>query len=387
MKKALSTKHIKVTLWLSFILLICLCLGALNYFQQQSRQLLGSNFTALGIDIMQAQEDVHLLNVSLNYLKKDSPFFDIKALDRLAIRLQYRLPLIQRKISQSVLEKRDYSTSLATLKKVQNITLAEFKENLQEYKQKPNGRAKLVLSLSNLELNLAVAYSQLHNVIQAASDIERRIKSKLTLLIWSLIITILLVLFALLVALTRLYDTKEILTIQNNRDHLTKLPNRRCITEEIEATLLKQPSNIGFAILDLDWFKKVNDLYGHPAGDEVLKEVAKLLAAKNHTPNTIARLGGEEFCILFIDQSKDEVIRRCEDIRQSIAQARITVNKSISIHITISIGLYYHEDQQKTTFSQIYHHADKALYMAKKLGRNQTHLHKDETEKEQKHIA
>lgn len=374
-----SAKQIKIRIWLIFAVFLSLCVWSVFYFQQQSRQLLGSNFTALAIDITQAQEDVHLLKRSLDYLKADSPFFDIKELKKIILRLQYRIPLIDRKMSDSTAEDFVYVEYINQLNETK-LALETSQQDIRAFEQNKNAKKMLVKQLTQLELDLALSYTGLHNVIQSASNIERRLKNELTYLIWGLIATILLVVSALLLVLTRLYWHKEFLTIQNNRDHLTQLTNRRFITEKTQAVLLNRPQQIGFAIIDLDFFKKINDLYGHPAGDEVLKVIADILEHSISSPNFVARLGGEEFCILFLEKTQNEVIDICEKIRQTVEQTKIKVNNSALIHTTLSTGLYYHEGDRQTTFSQIYQHADQALYLAKKQGRNKLVLHDNNVE-------
>jgi diguanylate cyclase (GGDEF)-like protein len=374
-----SIKQIQVRIWLVFILFLSLCIWAVSYFQQQSRQLLGSNFTALAIDITQAQEDVHLLKRSLYYLETDSPFFDVKGLKKVILRIQYRSPLIDRKIRDSTIEDFVYADSIGVLSEV-NMILPTVNQQIVLFEQDKSTKNILVKQLTQLELDLALTYDGLHYMIQTASDVERRLKTELTFLIWGLIATILVVVSALLFALIRLYQHKEILIIQNNRDHLTQLPNRRFITEKAQTALLNRPKKIGFAILDLDFFKKINDLYGHPAGDEVLKVIANILEHSISAPSFVARLGGEEFCILFLDKTQNEAIKICEEIRQTVEQTKIKVNNSALIHITLSTGLYHHEGERQTTFSQIYQYADQALYLAKKQGRNKLVLHDNNLE-------
>ena len=372
--KMLTAKQIRTRIWLIFAVFLGLCVWAALYFQQQSKQLLGSNFTALVVDVMQAQEDVHVLKRSLSYLKADSPFFDIQELEKAKIRIQYRIPIIDRKVRASVIDSRVYEPYLTKLSAV-GAALPDMIKRIQRSNQDSENRSLLITQLTKIELDMAVSYSELHHIIQAASDIERRRKDQLLLLIWGLISAVFIVGSALLATLTRLYFHKEELTIQNNLDHLTQLPNRRYISEKAQAIIGWRPAQIGFAIIDLDLFKKINDLYGHPAGDEVLKHIADILNPHIVEPNLVARIGGEEFCVLFLNLNQQQVMTLCEEIRVAVEETKLKVNNSIMIHITLSIGLYYHEGERQTTFSQIYQYADQALYLAKKQGRNRLVLH------------
>ncbi|MGP3372517.1 hypothetical protein ACTVFP_22795, partial [Escherichia coli] len=116
----ISINKIQVRIWLIFVLFLGLCIWAVFFFQQQSRQLLGSDFTALAIDITQAQEDVHLLKRSLNYLKTDSAFFYVKELERILLRIQYRVPLVSRKMNNSTMDDFVYADKIKELNEIRS---------------------------------------------------------------------------------------------------------------------------------------------------------------------------------------------------------------------------------------------------------------------------
>ncbi|MFS1702251.1 diguanylate cyclase [Alteromonas sp. AMM-1] len=151
-----------------------------------------------------------------------------------------------------------------------------------------------------------------------------------------------------------------------NTDYLTGLPNRRHFfytVEQCQQSVIKHQS---VALLDLDHFKRINDTYGHDAGDLVLKAIAKRIA-QSCSDLIVSRFGGEEFCIYLPNLSAQEAIKRIEQLRQFIAAKPVNAEGQV-LHITASIGL--------TTVSSPNIHdmltrADQLLYQAKTGGRNQ----------------
>lgn len=159
------------------------------------------------------------------------------------------------------------------------------------------------------------------------------------------------------------------------RDFLTGLFNRRHFFEAGDALLSKckkQNKNMGVALLDIDYFKKVNDNYGHDAGDIVLSKLGSLMIeyfetedAKN---NVVARYGGEEFCFLLTDKSDQEIEDCLEAFRQKIENETFILNDGFELKVTASIGFFIDEAESLESALSL---ADQALYQAKENGRNQ----------------
>ena len=152
-------------------------------------------------------------------------------------------------------------------------------------------------------------------------------------------------------------------------DYLTQIPNRLSFYEKAQNALENANQNgtsLCMAMIDIDYFKKINDDYGHEAGDAVLKEFSAMLS---HTFNRflIARTGGEEFSILLSGLSLDKTHRLLEDFRAVLEDQIITVANA-SVSITISIGLV---ENNNYTLEQLMRDADHQLYAAKDHGRNQ----------------
>lgn len=154
-------------------------------------------------------------------------------------------------------------------------------------------------------------------------------------------------------------------------DSLTNLPNRRKLLERLDYSLgVGQRKNTRFAVLmmDLDYFKAVNDSFGHLAGDELLQQVAVLVSAKLRHTDIIARLGGDEFVILLDDIHHEEDAARIATliINDLTLPFQLLKNKEVYIGASIGISLY---PQHGDTSSLLMNHADTALYQAKDKGR------------------
>lgn len=123
-------------------------------------------------------------------------------------------------------------------------------------------------------------------------------------------------------------------------------------------------------MVDLDYFKKINDVHGHPVGDAMLQHVAGLLQRSVRSTDTVARLGGEEFIVLLPDTTREGACELAEKLRVAV-YATPLVYLGVALPITASLGVSGTTRGQKVTIESIYAAADRALYVAKQLGRNQ----------------
>jgi diguanylate cyclase (GGDEF)-like protein len=129
--------------------------------------------------------------------------------------------------------------------------------------------------------------------------------------------------------------------------------------------------------LDIDFFKQYNDTYGHQAGDEALKAVAKCLKSSLKREGDLAfRLGGEEFGILCSGLDHSQAFDFANSIRERVEDEKIEHKSSLaSQHVTISMGLVVAEPELVNSVNDIYRYADEALYKAKENGRNQVSVY------------
>ena len=162
------------------------------------------------------------------------------------------------------------------------------------------------------------------------------------------------------------------------KDELTGLYNYRYFREHVSSEFqraVRYRMELCCAILDIDFFKKVNDTYGHQAGDATLKNVAKILMGSIRKTDTVARYGGEEFVFLFAHTSFENAILLSERIREAI-QASAFHYDSFTIKVTASIGVASVLDNNPQTVEDLIRFADNALYKAKNSGRNRVIAYK-----------
>ncbi|MEQ9437098.1 GGDEF domain-containing protein [Hyphomonas sp.] len=153
-----------------------------------------------------------------------------------------------------------------------------------------------------------------------------------------------------------------------NCDDLTGLANRRSFTEQATARLAVAASvKIGLLLVDIDWFKRVNDTFGHEAGDETLVHMANTLVHAAPEGALVARLGGEEFTILCTIENESQLKDIAETVRRA-GEAAGFIYRGDPIRVTISLGLSV--ARPGDTLSTLLNRADRALYDAKNRGRN-----------------
>ena len=163
-------------------------------------------------------------------------------------------------------------------------------------------------------------------------------------------------------------------------DAKTGLPNsatweRQAITEVTRAVRTKSP--LAIAMLDIDRFKVINDTYGHLAGDQVLKEIARTLTSVLREYDLAGRFGGEEFSLLLPQTKAVNAFRIAERIRSSIAAMSVIAPGAVGgerVQVTVSIGVAALDAGTDRTFSQLMSAADAALYRAKGGGRDQVQM-------------
>lgn len=163
----------------------------------------------------------------------------------------------------------------------------------------------------------------------------------------------------------------ETLRESNLRDPLTGLHNRRFLEESVEnlvAQVHRRKQHMAVLMLDLDYFKMVNDTHGHDAGDSLLKAVAKLLAQAVRATDYVVRYGGEEFLIVLQESDGEQALVVAEKIRERVAELKVQVAGAV-LQKTISIGIADFPGDSDT-FWQAVKFADVALYNAKETGRN-----------------
>lgn len=164
------------------------------------------------------------------------------------------------------------------------------------------------------------------------------------------------------------YRKQTELSEQLNRDVLTGLYNRKAMHEMLHYEM-KNSNSLYFAVLDIDDFKIINDTYGHSKGDEVLLYLSKIFREHVGQIGYAIRFGGEEFAIIFPDVEEAEVIKALEEVRKRLAEHKFYLSEdSIPVQVTISCGVIPYTCGQ--TVEDFFLKADKAMYQAKRMGKN-----------------
>ena len=161
----------------------------------------------------------------------------------------------------------------------------------------------------------------------------------------------------------------------SQHDELTNVSNRRTFEEMFTHyynLACKESTSLSVLFIDIDYFKNYNDFYGHQMGDQVISAIAKMIKSSIRHMDFIARYGGEEFVVLLPETSAQGAYAVATNIYRAIDRLMIVHEKSlVSNHVTISLGITVFNGNPKISQDVLIETADKALYRAKKLGRNQ----------------
>lgn len=162
------------------------------------------------------------------------------------------------------------------------------------------------------------------------------------------------------------------LTEQAHLDYLTGLSNRRHFMAQGEVELsrsIRYDTPLSLMMLDIDFFKNVNDTYGHQVGDTVLQVLSKICQNTLRQVDVAGRLGGEEFAVILPETTSEEALDVAERLRKAIANTDVTIPVGLPIHFTVSIGVTTLNNKD-VNIDMLLHQADQALYEAKEAGRN-----------------
>ena len=154
-------------------------------------------------------------------------------------------------------------------------------------------------------------------------------------------------------------------------DELTGVCNRRSLNERLKAKyeeFVNDKVSLGLAMMDIDHFKRVNDNYGHQAGDVILKMVAKVLARASRSFDIVGRWGGEEFLVIFSNVD-EEMLKDICDRHRMLIEKSFVVHKGEQLSVTASFGCTLVEKEEE--LERAIERADKLLYRSKESGRNQ----------------
>ncbi|MGM0784812.1 MAG: diguanylate cyclase [Pseudomonadota bacterium] len=357
-----------------FSLLSGVCAVAIGLYVANARQHVGANYTALVADVVRAQQHPVLLRATLDAMQEHPEHLHTEQLENLLWRIPQHIRGVSHGLSQSQLAPWEYQPALDALARVET-RLPELAALIEAGIESSDDRQALLELGYEIETELAWAYGELNDLIHVAAGEQRLIMERLSLAIGLLVLLALAVVASLMLALLRLSRQRELVSRLSLVDDLTGLGNRRYLLETAERLYqqsLRNEHPLSLALLDLDHFKHLNDTWGHPTGDKVLVAFARALQEVTRQADVVARIGGEEFCILMPDTPLEGALDLAERIRQRIAELNedaLGVPTSISVSLGLATGMGSCAD-----FDRLYSRADRALYRAKANGRNRTEV-------------
>jgi diguanylate cyclase (GGDEF)-like protein len=170
-----------------------------------------------------------------------------------------------------------------------------------------------------------------------------------------------------------LLDARDALAVQARTDPLTGCLNRGAALLRLEEELVRadrEATTLAVGMLDIDHFKEINDTYGHPAGDLVLREVVARSQSALRPYDIFGRFGGEEFLIVIVGADEDQARGTLERVRRAVEAGPVVVDGA-SISVTVSVGGAGREGECSDALIRL---ADQALYAAKATGRNRVEM-------------
>lgn len=221
-------------------------------------------------------------------------------------------------------------------------------------------RWTLLVTLASVAISVAVTQLILSTMSQGLSGSGIAAAVVLPILLGTPLI------FYHLLRLQQLRLANEKLQVLASTDWLTTCLNRRAFTHLVSRRLEEAPLG-AFLVIDADYFKVINDHYGHDRGDEALQLMAETIMASVRKDDIVGRIGGEEFGVFLADANGDTARQVAERIRHSIAHARFAPGGQPH-QLSVSVGAAYFEGG--IAFSELFRIADQLLYSAKQMGRN-----------------
>lgn len=155
-------------------------------------------------------------------------------------------------------------------------------------------------------------------------------------------------------------------------DEMTSLYNYRFLKSQLETEIRRAErydKPLSICLIDVDFFKKINDEFGHPAGDEALRKVAIVLSDSVRNVDYVGRYAGDEFLIIFPNTNLSDALKLCDRIQKSMENEKILVGEK-EIRLSLSIGAADFHPQKRNTAELLVEAADRCLYKAKESGRN-----------------
>lgn len=197
-------------------------------------------------------------------------------------------------------------------------------------------------------------------------------------ILYNYILSTIIVSIIIYYVLIYIYKTNELylkLKQDSTKDFLTGLNNLRefdMLLNKFSAIASESNKDLSLLMIDIDFFKRVNDTFGHSSGDMVLKQLSDILISSCRSFDIISRKGGEEFTVILLDCNYEHAIEIAERIRKNVEEYYFVIDENKKIKVTISIGVSSYPTRTNN-LSNLLYDADNAVYFAKHNGRNQVH--------------
>jgi len=222
-------------------------------------------------------------------------------------------------------------------------------------------------SLEQIKIDISDKLSQISNTLEQKIKLENKGQQALSLQLKEMASKV-----EYLETQSKTYEKKLAEQKQKSyQDALTKLNNRLSFDEYFAKAMVRfhhQPFKMALAVIDIDDFKKINDNYGHTAGDKTLQVIANTLYTNVHEDVFVARYGGEEFVLIYLDIDKEKLVKELNQLNKKVANLPFKFkNNKVSITLSIGVSHTLTTDNIHTVFER----ADEAMYQAKSQGKNQ----------------
>ncbi len=370
------TRGFRATLIGGFALLTVAVITVTWLFVSNASRHMGADYTAFASNLVRGQLETGMLRRATEaFLDHPNAYHQEEILRTLGT-ISSREGTTRAGLEQREVDQERYREILAEFDHVHTL-LPEVRALTEAALDDPDKREELELAAMELEDTLAFIYSQLHSLNHDAAGQHLQATRRLSTTVIVLAALILGVIGGLLWAIDTVVKQRAALERLTVTDALTGLPNRRALLQRTDEALVhadRARESVSLALIDIDWFKAINDAHGHPAGDAVLRQFSSHLQSLVRRSDTVARLGGEEFGLLMPDTDEPGALDLCERIRKTIAEDSPLQAAGSEVRVTVSIGVTTAGPGAAASFNPLYVLADKALYDAKRGGRNQVVL-------------
>lgn len=346
-------------------------------FASNADRHLGADHLGFVSEVVRGQQDrVYLQQAIASLIDNPDPLHQQQALERLWI-IATRQNSMNQYLARSSLQRADYRHILDEYR-VLNRLLIKAEPLLANAPYSAESLASMEALSDDFDDSLAFIYSELQHLVFGAAANQQLLMQRLTRWLIALAALVMVVIAALMAALYQIARQKRQVEALSVTDELTGLNNRRALLEQASRLFAQSTRNgdpVSLALIDIDHFKQVNDVHGHPAGDRILIDLAKRLEEYVRRADVVARIGGEEFCVLMPSTNADGAAELCERLRRAVDEHdfRATSVQPVPLNVTISVGVTTSRTDcapPDDSFAALYPRADQALYLAKQKGRN-----------------